>query len=278
MLINYDLQKLHEVLMDFYHATGLPISFRDENFVHFTTDEMEARCCDFCKVIRGNATTIKYCNASDRQMIELSKQKKEMVIRTCHAGLIDVIVPLFHNDIFLGNLTFGQMRKDTDFSSVYKHICEYPLDLKDMEQKFNRLPVFDEKKIKSIANIAAILATHILLENILKPTLDANIEHIITYVDLNLDKELSLEQITQDLHISKSSLYRIFHAHFHCTIIAYIMQRRISKSMEMLLNSNLSIEQIAQNLGFTGAATYVRVFKKINGVTPSQFRKQQQTT
>ena len=98
--------------------------------------------------------TIKYCNASDQCAIKKCKQTKTKEIYLCHAGLIDIIVPLFYNDVYLGSLTFGQMRKNNDFSDVYKRISKYTLDFKELERCFYKLPNYDKDKIESISNIA----------------------------------------------------------------------------------------------------------------------------
>ena len=215
--------------------------------------------------------------AAKRSLFEKCRQSKKMEISICHAGLVDAAVPLFHNDVLLGYISLGQMKRDTAFSSIYDRIRDYPVDMNIMEEYYNKLPLFDNEKIVSIANIAEVLAKYILLENMLQPSLDPIIEKAVAYIDAHLAQELTLDQITKSIHTSKSTLYRSFHTHFHCTISEYISRKRIDKSIELLRSSaDLSVEEISRQTGFSSATNFIRTFRKLEGVTPLKFRKLQE--
>lgn len=275
MQLHYNLQKLQKTLRDFHNATGVSISLR---FTDFSYVELEGEdsSSDFCMLLRNTPGTEKYCPDFDSCLFEKCRQSKKMEISICHAGLVDAAIPLFHNNILLGYISLGQMKRDTRFSSIYDKIKNYPLDMNVMEEYYNKLPLFDNDKIESIANIAEILAKYILLENMLQPSLDPIIEKATAYIDANLAQELTLDQITKNIHTSKSTLYRSFHTHFHCTISEYISRKRIDKSIELLCNSALSIDEISRQTGFASATSFIRIFKKMEGVTPLQFRKLQE--
>jgi len=274
MQLHYDLQKLHKILLDFHKATGVPISVRHTDF-SLVVQDFEHTSSDFCQYIRNTPDTAKYCPAFDCCLFEKCRQSKKMEISTCHAGLVDAAIPLFYNDILFGYISLGQMKKNNSFLSIYNKIEHYPLDMKVLEEYYNKLPLFDGKKIESIANTAEILAKYILLENILQPTLDPTIEKVLDFIDANLEQALTLDMIIQNIHISKSTLYRYFEAYLHCTISEYISRKRIDKSIELLCNSKLSIEEISQQSGFSSSTNYIRTFKKMKGITPLKFRKLQ---
>ena len=54
----------------------------------------------------------------------------------------------------------------------------------------------------------------------------------------------------------------------------YINSRRIQKAEDMLLNTNLSVSEISDRLGFTYQRYFSTLFKKMKGISPSQFRNQ----
>ena len=126
--------------------------------------------------------------------------------------------------------------------------------------------------------MAAILARHVLLDNILTPRFDKDMEKILAYIDLNLDQELSVARITQSTNVSKSTLYRNFHSYFGCTINEYITKRRLEYAHSLLGTTQLGIEEIARTAGFSGATHFGKLFKKKYGVTPLKYRKQQLLT
>ena len=53
----------------------------------------------------------------------------------------------------------------------------------------------------------------------------------------------------------------------------YISQYRVRRAEEMLIGSQDSIQRIAEACGFLNINTFIRVFKKLNGITPGQFRE-----
>ena len=110
---------------------------------------------------------------------------------------------------------------------------------------------------------------HILLENMLKPKLDENIQKVINYIEENLNSDLSVKSISKNVNISKSVLYKKFHSHFSCTPAYFINIKRVEKSTEYLLKTDMSIEE----MGFASASYYSRIFKKIKGVSPLKFKK-----
>lgn len=276
MQLQYNLQKLQKILRDFHNATGVSISLRNTDFSYVKL-EVEAVSSDFCMLLRSTPGTEKYCPDFDRCLFEKCRQSKKMEISICHAGLVDAAVPLFHNDVLLGYISLGQMKRDTAFSSIYDRIRDYPVDMNIMEEYYNKLPLFDNEKIISVANIAEVLAKYILLENMLQPSLDPIIEKAVAYIDAHLAQELTLDQITKSIHTSKSTLYRSFHTHFHCTISEYISRKRIDKSIELLRSSaDLSVEEISRQTGFSSATNFIRTFRKLEGVTPLKFRKLQE--
>ena len=164
------------------------------------------------------------------------------------------------------------MKADTDFSALTDYISELGLDITEMETFFSEISFFDSSKIQSVSNIASMLVKHILLENMLKPAFDKNMQKAVTFINENLENDLSIRNISKSINVSKSVLYKRFHACFNCTISEYINTKRIEKSIELLTKTDMSIEEISQKSGFASASYYSKTFKKIKGVAPLKFR------
>ena len=275
MTLHYDIQKLENALNNFYNATGISIDLLYDN--------VKTSCCcskatnpnKYCRLIQSTPEGLARCFVSDDCLLKKCQSSKKPETHICHAGMIDTIVPITYNDFLLGYLILGQIKKEANFSSVSKLIADLPIDIAEMEYNYNQLPCYDDKKIASIADLAVMLTKYILLENMLKPSFNQNIEIITSYINQNLNQELSVQMISKNTHISKSTLYKIFHTYFNCTISKYIAEKRIEKSTDLLFNTDLSIEQISTITGFSSIAYYSKTFKKIKGVSPTKFKKQQ---
>ncbi|WP_110934024.1 response regulator [Paenibacillus bouchesdurhonensis] len=100
-----------------------------------------------------------------------------------------------------------------------------------------------------------------------------NLAEIKHYVDTNFCEPITLEQIAGAFFVSKEYLSRAFKNEFRQTLSDYILQLRMGKSKELLLEGKLPIKTIAESCGYEEIAYFYRVFKKHFGVAPGEMRK-----
>jgi AraC family transcriptional regulator len=100
------------------------------------------------------------------------------------------------------------------------------------------------------------------------------INKVLTYIDKNLNAELSLQTISNVAFYSPFHLHRLFKAITNETLNTYITRKRIERTAMMLIHDKeYSIADIADKYGFKNDSTFSRTFKKIYGQSPSEFRK-----
>lgn len=271
MTVDYDIKKIDIALQDFYNAVGIRIDLLKYDFSPVSYNKHEAN--RYCIAIQGCARGKKTCTLSDTKLLERCRASKKPEIHICHAGLVDIAVPILYDDVIIGYIIFGQMKTDTDFSVFKKYIAGLGLDCREMEEYYSELSFFDSDKIQSISNIAAMFVKHILLENMLKPTLSDSIRAAVEYIDRNLETELSIKTISSSINVSKTVLYKKFHEKFNCTVSEYIKRKRIEKSVKLLEQGNMSIEEISQKVGFSSASYYSKTFKAYMGKSPLKYKK-----
>ena len=99
------------------------------------------------------------------------------------------------------------------------------------------------------------------------------IEEIACYIDKNYGEQITLDSLCKEFHISSSSINRGFKSEKKQTPIQYLNNVRIENAKLMLINTHLSISNIAIQVGFTDAFYFSRAFKNKCKMTPSQFRR-----
>lgn len=100
------------------------------------------------------------------------------------------------------------------------------------------------------------------------------INKVLTYIDENLNNELSLKTLSNVAYYSPFHLHRLFKAITNETLNTYITRKRIERTAMMLIhNKECSITEIAYKYGFKNDSTFSRTFKKLYGQSPSEFRK-----
>lgn len=96
---------------------------------------------------------------------------------------------------------------------------------------------------------------------------------VIDYIDTNYAQELSADSIAEKFYISGSLLRKIFKSEMNQSVKVYIDHVRIESAKKDLCNPSLNINQIASRNGFLSVQTFIRIFKKTSGSTPSEFRQ-----
>ena len=271
MVVNYDIEKINDVLLDFYNATGINMDLLREDFS--PVSGRPRADIPYCRCVQQTGAGKKACLRSDALLLEKCRRSRKAQMQICHAGLVDAAAPILYDDVIIGYIIFGQMKTDTDFSALQAYLAALGLDAGEMESHYTGIPFFDSGKMQSLSNIASMLVKHILLEDLLKPDFDESIQKAVTFIQENLEKELSVRIISKSINVSKSVLYKRFHACFGCTVSEYNNTRRVEHSLELLKKSDLSVEEISRRSGFSSASYYSKTFKKLKGIAPLKYRK-----
>lgn len=98
------------------------------------------------------------------------------------------------------------------------------------------------------------------------------IDKILTYIKENYKRDLSLNQMADEVYMSVPYLSKIFKDYTHETFTEYLTSIRIEASKELLNNTNLKILDISQDVGYTSVQSFIRAFKKQSNMTPSEYR------
>lgn len=101
-----------------------------------------------------------------------------------------------------------------------------------------------------------------------------DIRKVLEYIDSNLGQELSVEQLARVINYNPQYFSRLFQKHMGMPPARYIMRKRISAAKILLSTEDIKIDILASQLGFSNASHFIRKFKKAEGITPAQFRKE----
>lgn len=102
---------------------------------------------------------------------------------------------------------------------------------------------------------------------------DPIVRKAVSYLQNHAFEPLSLQELADQAALSQSQFSRRFQASMGVTPIIYLTGIRMQKAQSLLINSELNLDNIAQQCGYQNGFYLSRVFKKRYGVSPSQFRK-----
>ena len=93
------------------------------------------------------------------------------------------------------------------------------------------------------------------------------------YIDLHFKESLTLDQLAEDAHMNKYYLSHAFKREYGTSPINYMITRRIEESKYLLAETDLSMSQIAQLLGFSSLSYFSQVFRRTQAATPMEYRQ-----
>lgn len=94
---------------------------------------------------------------------------------------------------------------------------------------------------------------------------------IVRFVQKNIHKHIDVSSLCDEFSISRSRLHKLFKRSCNLGIIEYISFLRIEQAKELIRSSNINFTQIADELGYSSIHYFSRQFKKISGMTPSEY-------
>lgn len=102
------------------------------------------------------------------------------------------------------------------------------------------------------------------------------IDEVKNYIREHIREELSADILAGHVYITPDYLFRIFKKEEACTLVEYITRERMFLASEMLRNMELSVSRVAVNVGYNNYCYFSKVFKKVYGKTPSQYKREYQ--
>ncbi len=99
------------------------------------------------------------------------------------------------------------------------------------------------------------------------------VQNVKDYINDNLDKKLSLNEVAYVFNFNPNYLSHLFAKYSDSTFVEFITKSKIDSSKKLLLNGELRINEVAEKLGFDNAFYFSKVFKKYVGMSPREFQQ-----
>lgn len=101
-------------------------------------------------------------------------------------------------------------------------------------------------------------------------------EFIRRYIDNHFKENLTLDHLAQLAHLNKYYLSHSFRREFGTSPINYLISRRLEESLFLLRKTDFSLSLIAEILGFSSLSYFSQFFRRMEGISPTEYRKQNQ--
>ena len=105
------------------------------------------------------------------------------------------------------------------------------------------------------------------------PMEERTINGITRYLQEHLSEELSLSVLAEEFHLSAQYISQLFKSEIGVGFLTYLTSIRMENEKKLLLSTSLSIAEVSEQSGYADYRVFTKVFKKSEGITPSQYRR-----
>ncbi len=266
----------------FSETTGLPVVLRPVEswqLPHHGKRNENA----FCGFMAQKSRACAACLQVQQQLADTATLEPQTV--TCHFGLCDTAVPVRLGEQLIGFLQTGQVfrRKPTpaQFERTARLAEEWgvPVDRAQLKQAYFDTRVLTPRQHESMVKLLTIFAQHLSMisnqvavqqQNAEPPT----ITRAKQFIQEHQTEDLALGDVAKAVNTSTFYFCKLFKKFTGLNFTAYLSRLRIEKAKNLLLNPNLRVSEIAYEVGFQSLTHFNRVFKKIIGQSPTEYRSQ----
>ncbi|HAS61212.1 MAG TPA: AraC family transcriptional regulator [Vibrio sp.] len=100
-----------------------------------------------------------------------------------------------------------------------------------------------------------------------------DLDAIDRYIEQHLTKKISVAQLAGSVFLGESQFHSLFKDQLGVTPHQYVLSKRIDMAKQLIEQRNLTLGQIAELTGFSGQSTFAHAFSRLQGISPSQYKK-----
>ncbi len=273
MLSQSDFHKIGRLLNNLHECLDIKIALMDEHAREIYTASYQTA---FCRCIATSPGGYDRCVQCDMAALADIHNTQKMKQYFCHAGLIEVALPLTEKGKTIGTILFGQLLDDSPREAQWRRVqesCAWYPDMEELYQAFMQLKRFSTRQINACTEIVHACVSEVRLAGIVALAHQDDRNRLISYLDSHYASNVTVSGICRELSMGKTRLYSLCKQHFGKPLVQLVCERRIEAARELLVTTNHPIQYIAEVVGVPDFSYFTKMFRRFVGMTPSQYRK-----
>lgn len=267
----------------FREATGLPLAIRPAK-AYESALKGDSEENPFCVLL---AKTNAGCANCLKMQADLEKEAgMEPKSLHCFAGLCDSAVPIRVGGELIAFLQTGQILlhqpNKEEFTRTTRKLLAWgsEVNLKALEEAYFQTKVFDKVKYEAMLRLLSTFAEHLAtISNSIEPAEeDRNESPVVSrakkYIRERYQERITLDEAAHAVNASTRHFCKVFKEATGITFTDYLARTRVEKAKHLLQNPHLRVSEVAFETGFESISQFNRSFKRITGMSPTQFRGQ----
>ncbi len=235
----------------------------------------------FCALMAEKSHTCGACLQLQEKLTQDAMNKP--ATRTCAYGLCETAVPVKLGPQTIGFLQTGQVMRqkptEASFLRAVEQARKLGVDIANEQTRraYFETPVASQRKLDSVSSLLAIFADHLAMKANQIAVQTANAEPPIVakakqFIREHYTEDLSLGRVSSSVNTSLFYFCKLFRKCTAITFTQFVSRTRVEKAKNLLLNPNLRTSEVAFEVGFGSLTHFNRMFKRIVGQSPTEYR------
>ena len=276
------IPEVQELLSSFAKLTGTRVCLFKRN--HFEPIGEGKEISHFCQLIKSVPTGFKKCLASDQRAMETVcspnfSEPGSFHRYQCHMKLWECVVPVLgEGEAPVGYLMLGQVApqkfSEDEWAWIEEQVKSWPdgekLDLEELRHARRELITLKTERFEAACKFLSVLANFLVSAKLVRSILPDRVEVIRKLIAQR--GSVSLEELGAELELNPAYVSAFYKKATGETITQYSLRLRLDEAQKLLVKSDLTIGEIALDLGFSDQNYFSRCFKKHFGLSPGKYR------
>lgn len=271
---------VREYLKSFGDAMEMPVALRPVDSWQLPLRGVE-RENKFCALLVQTGRASAACLQTQQQLA--AQARSGPATMACWCGFSVTAVPVMVKDQLCGFLQTGQIfQQPPTPGQLQKHAdspasCHINTGRETLGRAYSQSRVVPSEQYESMVRMLAVFARHLSLlgEQIVAQRENAEpvmIRRAKELIDEHHSESLRLAQVARAVNSSPFYFCKMFKRHTSMNFTEFVARVRIDKAKNLLLNPDVHVSEIAYAVGFQSLTHFNRMFKKLTGQPPSQYR------
>jgi AraC-like DNA-binding protein/ligand-binding sensor protein len=264
----------------FAEATGLPLALTPVESMQLAHHHRRHES-PFCALMAKQNKACASCLQTQHELAARAEEQPATV--KCFTGLSESAVPVRVGEKLVGFLRTGEVLlqppTERQFARILRQLIERGVnfDAKELREAYFRTRVMTPKQYESVVQLLRVFAQHlsIVAHQIVvraEHTESPNVTRAREFITANHGEDLSLSSVAKAAHMSTFYFCKQFKKATGLSFTNYLGRVRVEKAKEMLLNPHSRVSEVAFECGFQSLTHFNRVFRKLNGESPTTYR------
>ena len=218
--------------------------------------------CEFCRKVKATKEGLHLCSQNDEVLLPCRAEKeKGAFVSTCHAGVSELVIPLFDGDrcteVFLAGI----------------FLCgsaEVPGVKRMRAEKLERIRLI----LEELALIFRERRDSLLRESARRQEIqDVRIQNAVDFIGRNFARKIRIRDLAVKACLSESRFLHLFRKEAGCSVIACLTECRLKAARQLLEVSGASIQNVMEQCGFHDQSRFGMLFKEYTGYSPLVYHR-----